>query len=239
MVDTYRSAGATEIKFLVAPALADRVRAWARQHLAADPHGGGQFGDTYTTTTIYLDTPALDVFHRRGSNGRAKYRIRRYGDEVTFIERKLRTQSKLAKRRTRVTPDELARLAGATPDHTWAGEWFHRRLVARQLRPSCAVRYTRMARAIDTVNGTARLTVDDALLGGPAEALAFGAAPTVGFLEGHAILELKFRKTMPGVFKQLMTDLALTPGTVSKYRHAMVALGRAEFTDAVTPVQAR
>ncbi len=61
----------------------------------------GPFGDEYRTTSVYYDTPAYDVFHRRGSFGRSKYRIRRYGDEQTvFLERKLRQPAVLAKRRT-------------------------------------------------------------------------------------------------------------------------------------------
>lgn len=223
MADTHRSAGASEIKFLVDPATADRIRAWARQHLQADPHGGGPFGDTYSTTTLYLDTPDLDVFYRRGSNGRAKYRVRRYDDNVIFCERKLRTATRLAKRRTQVALGDVAR--AFTPDLAdWPAEWFQRRILTRRLAPTCQVRYTRMARAIDTPTGVARLTVDDTLLAGPVDGVRFGT-PDTPFLEGQVIMEMKFRQVLPARFKALLEELHLSPGTVSKYRHAMTVLG--------------
>lgn len=227
MADIHRSAGASEIKFLVDPETADRVRAWARQHLEADPHGSGPFGDTYSTTTLYLDTPDLDVFHRRGSNGRAKYRIRRYDNDVVFFERKLRTATRLAKRRTQVTLDDLPRLLAADVAE-WPADWFHRRVQARRLTPTCEVRYTRLARGLQLPAGPARLTVDDVLHASPAPALRFGPPPAIAFLEGHAIMEMKFRHGLPAVFKRLLEELKLTPGTVSKYRHAMGAIGAVE-----------
>ena len=76
---------------------------WARTFLGADPHGTGPFGDEYRTSTLYFDTAEGHVFHRWGSYGRAKYRIRRYGDSnVAFLERKLRRPGMLVKRRTQV-----------------------------------------------------------------------------------------------------------------------------------------
>ena len=91
---------AREIKFLVDVSIADDVRDWARTHLGPDPHGAGPFGDEYVTTSLYFDTAQFDVFHRRGSFGRSKYRIRRYGEcQVVFLERKLKTRGLLTKPR--------------------------------------------------------------------------------------------------------------------------------------------
>ena len=69
-----------EIKFVVDAQMGERIRAWARTFLDADRHGTGPFGDEYRTSTLYFDTAEGHVFHRWGSYGRAKYRIRRYGD---------------------------------------------------------------------------------------------------------------------------------------------------------------
>ena len=82
---------AHELKFVIGPDVAPRIRRWARIHLDADIHGTGPFGDEYRTTSVYFDTDDYDVFNRRGSFGRSKYRIRRYGDEdAFFLERKMR-----------------------------------------------------------------------------------------------------------------------------------------------------
>ena len=90
--------------------MAVKIRHWARTHLDPDAHGLGPFGDEYRTTSVYFDTDAFDVFHRRGSFGRSKYRIRRYGDEETvFLERKMRQPAVLAKRRTSLSLAALSR----------------------------------------------------------------------------------------------------------------------------------
>ena len=102
MTDTRETrASASEIKFLLDEGQVPAIRAWARANLQPDPHGGGPFADAYTTSTLYFDTRQLDVFHRRSSFGRAKYRVRRYGDAGSvFFERKLRQPGVLIKRRT-------------------------------------------------------------------------------------------------------------------------------------------
>ena len=93
----------SETKLLVDARLGDDIRAWARQRLGPDPHGSGAFRDQYGVTSVYLDTDAHDVYHRRGSYGRSKYRIRHYeSDHAAFLERKLRTRLRLTKRRTRI-----------------------------------------------------------------------------------------------------------------------------------------
>src|SRR5688500_6257223 len=94
-------AAAAEIKFLIKPSLAPRILDWARTDLEADSHGTGPFGDEYDISSLYFDTSDHDVFRRRSSFGRAKYRVRRYGaSDVVFLERKLRKPGLLIKRRT-------------------------------------------------------------------------------------------------------------------------------------------
>src|SRR5438309_574820 len=125
---------AAEIKFLVPADRVEAVRAMARRHLGPDPYGGGPFGDTYETNSLYFDTPGFDVFHRRGSYGRSKYRVRRYGQSAElFFERKLKTRDLVSKRRSIVDARELPRLAGPDTKKDWAGHWFHRRILARDL----------------------------------------------------------------------------------------------------------
>jgi hypothetical protein len=99
-----RSSGFTsEIKFLLDASVGAQIREWARARLDADPHGHGEWSDEYRVSSVYFDTGARDVFHRRGSYGRSKYRIRRYQQNPTvFLERKLRNGSRLSKRRTAV-----------------------------------------------------------------------------------------------------------------------------------------
>jgi len=56
----------------------------------------------------------------------------------------------------------------------------------------------------------------------PTERCDFGdAAGGVPIVDGHAILELKYRDEMPRVFGELIETFSLIPQPVSKYRLAM------------------
>lgn len=214
---------ASEVKFLIPLAAAVRVAEWARQHLAADPHGTGPDQDTYVTTTLYFDTAGRDVFHRRGSFGRSKYRARRYGAaESVFLERKLRRGLRLAKRRTIVPVARLARL-GKVPPKGDSARWFERRLIARGLAPVAQITYRRIARA-DEASG-ARLTIDDQLSAVRVDGPSFRPDRGTPLVAGQAIVEMKYRGIMPSFFKEAAERFGLVPGRISKYRIAAEALG--------------
>jgi hypothetical protein len=216
---------ARELKFPVTRERAEAIRLWARPRLTPDPHAAGESGDEYQTTSLYFDTDALDVNNRRGSYGRSKYRIRRYGtSDVVFVERKMRTSSMLIKRRTVVSIEGLRHLDEA-PDREWPGFWFHQRMIARRLKPVCQVSYHRTARLGMTPYGPMRLTIDDGIVGRHVSALAFEPPTGAAVFEGQCVLELKFRAQMPVLFRHLIEEFALTPAPVSKYRGAMLALG--------------
>jgi hypothetical protein len=213
-----------EIKFVIDSVLGERVRAWARTHLDADPHGSGPAGDEYDITSIYFDTPAYDVFERRGSYGRAKYRIRRYGEsDRVFLERKLRTSRMLAKRRTEVRVADLGRLP-VSGEESDRGRWFARRIAARHLQPVCTLTYHRIARVALTGAGPARLTIDSGIQVCVAEHLRFDCTPAVPVLADQFVLELKCGPFVPAIFKQLVQEFGLVPRTASKYRLGLAAL---------------
>jgi len=232
---------ASEIKFVVPSSLAEQLSDWARARLMADPNAGGAAGDTYKITSLYFDTEAFDVFHRRGSFGRSKLRVRRYGQtELLFLERKLRTRGLLAKRRSIVSIGELGRLTGEVPDRKWPGYWFHRRLLARGLKPICQIAYQRLARVAMTSYGPIRLTIDCDLHGTPVDGLKFTGEKGSPLLDGSSILELKFRRELPVLFKNLLQEFALNPEPFSKYRQAVkiLELAPAAGQQKPTPVYA-
>jgi hypothetical protein len=205
---------ASELKFLVDTATAARIRDWARARLEPDPHGGGAWGDDYRTRTIYFDSPGFEVFHRVGSYGRSKYRVRRYGDDGTvFLERKMRRGDRLSKRRTSLPLAALERTAD---------NWFTRRLDVRKLLPVCEVAYTRTAR--EAAGHGARLTLDEGLAAAPARHLTFETRPGAVILEHRVVVEIKFQQTAPAVFRHLLEEFNLTPQPASKYRLAVEAL---------------
>ena len=218
-------------KFLVSHTAARHVRDWAADHLDPDPYGTGAAGDEYGTTSVYFDTDGFDVFHRRASFGRAKYRVRRYGQhDSVFLERKLRTPVLLAKRRTSVPMRELP-LVGDNGHTGWPGTWFLNRVKLRRLIPTCDVLYQRIARVSRNEHGLVRLTIDCAFGAARVNKVDFTDRRRLSFLSDHVIVELNYRVTMPAIFKRLVERFALAPVRISKYRLALSALATSARAD--------
>jgi hypothetical protein len=215
---------ASEIKFLLEPATAVAIREWARERLVADPNAQGFAGDTYTVTSLYFDTPELDVFHRQGLHRHSKFRVRRYGSGTYFFERKLKIRGRLAKKRLPVTAADLRQLA-AGPVPGWPGLWFQQKIAGRRLQPQCQISYQRTARVLMTPAGPIRLTLDDSVRAQRTREVRFDdVAPTVPVTD-RVILELKFRRDLPVLFRELVATFGLNPVPYSKYRAAMPLLG--------------
>jgi hypothetical protein len=217
---------AREIKFLVDSVTTPKIQAWMRANLAPDQFATGPFHDEYATSSLYFETRAFDVFHRRGSFGKSKYRIRRYGDSPDmFLERKFRTERVLIKRRTVVPVAEFERLEGRVADPAWDGYWFHRRIAARGLRPLVQLSYVRTARLGMSGTGTVRMTIDLDLRVLPLPDRAFLPGTGLPLLEGQNIVELKYSVALPAMFKELVEQFALRVQPVSKYRAGLALLG--------------
>jgi len=234
---TEKREAAFEIKFLLPGEVAERARAWARRELAPDPHVSNNGGDSYSVNSLYYDTPTLDVYQRNGSYGKAKYRVRRYGyDPVLFLERKLKTRGLVSKRRTRIPDQDVLLLAMAETAPDWAGYWFRRRLLARQLIPQCQIRYQRIARVGMSPQGPVRFTLDQDICSFRTQEHRVRAeGDWQPLLPEQCILELKFRQDMPTPFKELIDELGLTPQPVSKYRLSVQAAGLQPTPEAVVP----
>jgi hypothetical protein len=223
---------AFELKFLLDEARAQEAEAWARRHLALDPHGDAALGGAYRTTTLYSDTQELDVYYRTPPYNRSKFRVRRYGSEPwLYLERKSKSGDRVAKRRTSLAEEELPELARPMSLVDWPGHWFHRRLLSRRLCPVCQVVYLRTAyvdgcTANTYMAGPLRLTLDRRIHGVLTSDWRLDAVEGgLPLLTGQVVLELKFRNALPIPFKELVADLRLRPMTVSKYRLCREAWG--------------
>jgi len=216
------SAPVREMKFRLNATQAASIRVWAQRELSPDPLAQLDADECYRTSSLYFDTPEFDVLRRRGSYGRSKYRVRRYGAATElFLERKLKHQGIVRKWRTAVPSEALIALAEGE------SAWFGRRLHARALRPVCEISYRRLARVGACEQGQSiRLTLDDQLRAVRVDRLAFAAPGEANPLSQiQAVLELKYRSEIPAVFARLMAEFRLVPNSVSKYRTAAVALG--------------
>lgn len=219
---------AHEIKFLVSRDVAGKVLEWARPRLETDPHSRPEAGGGYSISSLYLDTPKFAVYHKLGSFGRAKFRIRRYGvSDRVFVERKLKVGGRVSKRRSELSAKELARLErGELVEDGWAARWYEKRMKLRDLRVVCQISYERIALIGVNEEGPLRLTLDEAVHVARQDRPNF-AEPGTGqlILQDHMILELKYRGAMPAIFKELAQHLPLEQGSVSKYRLGLACLG--------------
>ncbi len=227
-----RDGNAYEFKFLIPLDHAGAVQAWARAHMYLDPHGAPEEDGAYTTTTLYCDTPGLDVLRKSSTYKRRKYRLRRYGvNSLIYLERKTRIGDKVRKKRTSIPDGDLAQLAGPVSMENWDGHWFHRRVLSKGLGPSCALSYDRTAFYKQTDDGDMRLTIDRKMA---CQRLRSWELPlTVTGLPintGMAVLELKYRNALPSLFKQGIEEFSLQPTPHSKYRSAMLAWGVSSST---------
>lgn len=208
--DDVTSAPAYELKFLLDEPTARKVLESARAHLRPDPHGEAGDG-AYVVTTLYLDTPDFDVFHRSEALRGAKYRLRRYGRETqVWLEKKIRRKGQVRKRRS---PGPAA-------------DWFDEELARHELRPALAVEYRRSAFFGSGDHGHYRLTLDRGIVGRPRSAFDLGEVGEGARLEpGLVVCELKFLDALPGVFKRLVAEHGLEPADFSKFRRLLVATG--------------
>jgi len=222
------AASAAELKFVVEEKQAEAIRQWMRNELGPDPHGVGIAGDFYQTTSIYFDTEDFDHFFKRRSFARAKFRIRRYNaGSLVFLERKMKVNGRVSKRRSHCDVTDLGHLFTERTD--WPGTWFARRLENRKLRPVCEIAYNRTARIGMSETGPLRLTLDTDLRATRIDAVRFTDAVNVDVAPGIAVLEMKYRVHVPPVFKRLIEEFGLSSRSHSKYRTAIEALGLASL----------
>lgn len=215
------------MKFLLDEAVARDVERQLARRMVLDPHGDSALDHAYRIATVYCDTPGLDVYHRRGSLRQRKYRMRRYGTESqVFLERKTKQGERVRKRRVAVEARDLPALASFPTDPEWPGNWFHRQIVMRKMVPVCGVAYVRTAYFGAVDEGPIRLTFDRdvraALVSEWEPSAIIEGAPV---LEGRVVCEFKFRGALPTLFKNVIRELALAPGGVSKYRRGFQLAG--------------
>ena len=118
----------------------------------------------------------------------------------------------------------MTRLENDCPDPTGEGFWFHRRILLRRLRPLLQLSYDRIAREGTSSTGPVRLTIDANLTALPMPDRAFLPGIGMPFLEGFTIVEIKYRVSLPAMFKPLAEKFGFQVQKISKFRAGLRAL---------------
>ena len=230
-----------EHKFMVPAFVADALRERMRPFASLDANslaagtaknGAAARENRYLITSLYYDTPDLDLFEdsNTGVRRRFKLRVRRYGEQLgdspVFFEVKHRVGDIIRKSRAFVPPLRWARrLVEDHPDAKLPEIDFRSRVLTRRCQPTLLVRYARevwkghidsyVRVTFDTKLEYAR--VDEAVLesAGPWEP----ADDAVAFDDDDALvlIEVKFEQTVPRWLSLAIRDLGMRRQGFSKY----------------------
>lgn len=234
-----------ELKFVIPEGRVEAVRAAIRPFCELDRHCQAAPGHQYVIESLYLDTPARDLYRvsRERRASRFKLRVRRYGPDADriFFEVKNKDRGMIRKLRAKVPARGwAARLEGASPDDASAAELdFGAKLARYLLRPTVLVRYEREA-YVSVVDDYARVTFDRNVVCQAHPAFDFEADPCAWLSIDHpgalkrvhhgVVLELKCTLDAPRWMTRLVETLGLRRMGVSKYCNGVESVwGREGF----------
>ena len=228
-----------ELKYVIPDWQVDAIRRTIAPYCVLDPHSARSADHQYIIESLYLDTPARDLFlaSKVRSPRRWKARIRRYVEGLcptgmVFLEVKKKSCDLIKKPRARVPAEGWAeRLtcplhADASP----AERLFRARLERHRLVPTLLVRYQREAWT-SVVDSYARVTFDRRVTCQPWSHWDFDGNPS-GWLPldnrrmmrtvPHAVvLELKCTTAVPRWLSNLIRSAGLSRTSFSKYCNAV------------------
>lgn len=216
---------AKEVKFSVTSKQAEAVLNWAASRMVLDVNG--QSGDgSYKISTLYLDTPELDVYNKSKGYRVSKYRVRRYGaSDLIYLEQKRKRGCQVTKKRVQANQELLCALASREEVHFEPTKWFLDEVKALRLGPASLISYTRTAFNALVGGETLRLTLDRQIMAKPCS--DWRVEPVVQGLEVSPdkwVLEIKFPDLLPQFFQALLVEHKLLQSGFSKYRLSREAL---------------
>lgn len=196
----------------------------ARAMMRPDLHAGED--GSYVIRSLYFDDRSDTCFYQNeaGTDPRAKYRIRFYGDDTSFIrlEKKIKRRGMTLKRSCALSPEEAEILAsGGFPAITSGMPEEKSRLLlelqSHGMLPKVIVTYTRIP-FIYTA-GNVRVTFDGNITSSDEterfltrDYRQFPVLPT-----GRSVLEVKWDELLPLHIKDMMQLDTLQWSTFSKY----------------------
>jgi hypothetical protein len=236
-------AGRYELKYIIDERRAAEVRDFARSYLVPDEHADPQAGNSYPVHSLYLDSPALDLFQStvHGLKNRFKLRIRFYDDEPAhpvFLEIKRRISEVICKERAGVRreavnlllrgiPPGRSLLASANDSKAAAAmQTFYRTCLQINARAGVYISYQREA-YVSPESDQIRVTFDRRITVArylPTPYLVASKAPLPVDMSG-VVLEMKFTDRFPNWMRQMVHALNLWRGPSAKYVAGIRVIG--------------
>jgi hypothetical protein len=233
-----------ELKYILGESYAQGVRDFVSPHLEPDPHARPDRGNTYVISSLYLDTPDLQLYRQtcQGIKNRFKLRIRFYDDDPdhpAFLEIKRRVTDVIRKERATVTRGAVRRvLRGDPPDMSFLMGDVVNPKSGSALLNFCGlcdrigaigqvyVSYLREA-YVSPDSDSIRVTFDRQLSATRYKQGADLAVPTDGIdaRVGGVILELKFTDRFPPWMREVVGEFNLMRSPAAKYMACVNAIG--------------
>ena len=235
-----------ELKYLIRREQHHAMVEKLAEMMPLDIHGGTH--GHYPITSLYYDSPDYKAYWDKleGHRNRRKVRVRVYGgDSVTpntrcYLEIKQRINSMMRKRRVAlsyaeaVAFDDLletAQKSDGSHESTLREVYYLYRTL--QLRPTCVVRYERMAFEGSEHYPDLRVTLDTNLHGRTHDLSLVSTGHTQDKLflpPDYSVLEIKANHNVPYWLTQLLSRYQCTHYRISKYcvalEHSKVIMGR-------------
>ncbi len=220
-----------EFKYWLHPSKVRRIRDHIQPFVEPDRFARTKRGYRYRISSLYLDTPAHDLYQTtvEGHKNRFKLRIRTYNDEANtpaFLEIKKRMDQVVLKDRAAISRTSVADFLGGKPVNTEGLAPDAVRFIqeTRRLHASPVLRVRYMREAYESVGlDPVRVTFDTGVQFKPS------SGPSLG-IEGEGwsdtpnegvILEVKFTDTYPVWVDSLVRELELDRMSIPKYVMSM------------------
>lgn len=227
--------GRFEYKYIIPDNAREVLEAIVSRFMELDANCADTATRSYTVTSVYFDTPALDCYHEKqdGLLYRRKFRMRSYSQGDAFLEEKGRRNAYSYKKRVPLP----ARLVKAALSGQWRAllhseeapneepfSAFVSSGLRTRLAPKARVTYQRRA-YVSRGGYRFRVTLDDRVTGADAHQLHQAGARVRSALPGQTIVEIKFESQLPLWFLRQIQCVQLTRTSISKYCICAEALG--------------
>lgn len=211
-----------ELKYIINPQedllITSRLRKLFDHDKNAGSHG------SYRVSSRYFDTPYDKALRQKldGVNMREKFRIRYYGNDLSFIrlEKKFKINGLCGKQSARLDKEEAGKILCGDIDFLINSEnhlklELYSKMRGQLLAPKTTVIYDREAFVYEP--GNVRITLDRNISSGVGTSDFFSPAPRLSVPEPFTVLEVKYDEFLPEIVTMAVQLTNRRASAYSKY----------------------